>query len=501
MMTDSGASEHFQVPVRGQSNRFCWIRAQLDPLLAIVISIVLGLMTINKLLSVRLHADTIILSVMSIQKPTLFYWGQDRYFNLIPILLSPIKDAGTNLFLHLVIFSSAFYGLLIAIAYWSVSYLSDKAPPIDRYLLAAITIVLAPTLLSSHALYMMSAEAQPYVISLLFLLGAVQLLLKSDQTVGRTLGGLACMILGAALNPGVLIVAAAIGCGALAFVSWMRVGSFAASAIAGFLLWMLAAQSAPHPDQAAYFQLDLRSLQFDLLKALNSIATDIYLPALIALVGAILVAELVAPSQRSQRLNILSLGTIAFCLCWWGFFGINEWIKMNAFNGRYFSPIYIAICVGGAVALYLPLSRFAVWRKLVIITLCSVISIALLVRSPLLRPKDIAIFRRVASVAEYAKSHRIRFFAGDYWLVWPTVFMTLDRPNSAFGLASRGLANRSQVRRALAEELARGSTPRLLCLKDSVEQCDLMARKITGTAWRPTEASCRGACRVLKMVR
>ena len=124
---------------------------------------------------------------------------------------------------------------------------------------------------------MMSAEAQPYAISLLFLLAAAQLLLKSHQAVGRTLGGSGCMILGTALNPGVLIVAAAIGCGALAFVSSIRVGPFAASAVAGFLLWMLAAQFTPHPDQVAYFQLDLRNLQSDLLNALNAIATDFYL--------------------------------------------------------------------------------------------------------------------------------------------------------------------------------------------------------------------------------
>jgi hypothetical protein len=58
-MTDSSTPEHPQVSVRKPGDRFSRRRAHLDALLAIVISVVLGLMTINKLQSVRLGTKLI----------------------------------------------------------------------------------------------------------------------------------------------------------------------------------------------------------------------------------------------------------------------------------------------------------------------------------------------------------------------------------------------------------------------------------------------------------
>jgi hypothetical protein len=45
------------------------------------------------------HGDSLMLSIMSYTKPTLYYWGQDKYFNFLPIMFSFIKNPMCNLLL------------------------------------------------------------------------------------------------------------------------------------------------------------------------------------------------------------------------------------------------------------------------------------------------------------------------------------------------------------------------------------------------------------------
>jgi len=63
-----------------------------------------------------LDADVILNSIMSLQKVTLFYWGQNRLLNLVPFILSPITNPGYNLAAHLVFFSFTFFLLLYVMA-------------------------------------------------------------------------------------------------------------------------------------------------------------------------------------------------------------------------------------------------------------------------------------------------------------------------------------------------------------------------------------------------
>src|SRR5207249_4744853 len=43
------------------------------------------------------HADSLLLSLISTQRWTPFYWGQDRYGMLVPLLAMPIRDPLRNL--------------------------------------------------------------------------------------------------------------------------------------------------------------------------------------------------------------------------------------------------------------------------------------------------------------------------------------------------------------------------------------------------------------------
>jgi hypothetical protein len=61
-------------------------------LAAFVACAVLSLLAVNKFVPEGINADTLIQSIMSLQKLTIFYWGQNRFASVVPFLLSWIAS-------------------------------------------------------------------------------------------------------------------------------------------------------------------------------------------------------------------------------------------------------------------------------------------------------------------------------------------------------------------------------------------------------------------------
>ena len=75
-------------------------------------ALLFSILCLNWSVPVNFDADTILQSLMSTQKVTLFYWGQDRYANFLPFIYSWIKSPTLNLIL--IIFTSGLtYFLLL----------------------------------------------------------------------------------------------------------------------------------------------------------------------------------------------------------------------------------------------------------------------------------------------------------------------------------------------------------------------------------------------------
>jgi hypothetical protein len=60
-------------------------------------ALLFSILCLNWSVPVNFDADTILQSLMSTQKVTLFYWGQDRYANFLPFIYSWIKSPKLNL--------------------------------------------------------------------------------------------------------------------------------------------------------------------------------------------------------------------------------------------------------------------------------------------------------------------------------------------------------------------------------------------------------------------
>ena len=84
--------------------------------LALVWLLIISVLTVTKVAPHNINADTLLQSIMSLQKLTLYYWGQNRLLNILPLAVSLIKNPTLNLAAVMVLISISFYGLLYLVS-------------------------------------------------------------------------------------------------------------------------------------------------------------------------------------------------------------------------------------------------------------------------------------------------------------------------------------------------------------------------------------------------
>ena len=109
---------------RGRPSIFKRIRDVLPWLIVVVGSLLLGAWVVLGDAVALVHADTLIPALVSLQRWTLYYWGQDRWGMLLPALAMPIRHPLANLLTQLGVGTAA--ALLVI-------------PMLHRYLLAPAT--------------------------------------------------------------------------------------------------------------------------------------------------------------------------------------------------------------------------------------------------------------------------------------------------------------------------------------------------------------------------
>ncbi|MDX2154338.1 MAG: hypothetical protein SFV54_26595 [Bryobacteraceae bacterium] len=125
------------------------------------------------------NSDTLLLPLISIERYTPYYWGDNRYGMLVPLLATPIRDYVWNTLFQTQILTLAAFGCVVAFHVW---YLRPK-PAFDVEALSGaclsvvlILLVLRPTPRTAEIFVL----AHPYLLSLLPVLIAAGVLLRSQ---------------------------------------------------------------------------------------------------------------------------------------------------------------------------------------------------------------------------------------------------------------------------------------------------------------------------------
>jgi hypothetical protein len=381
------------------------------------------------------QGDSLVPVLVSLQRWTPFYWGQDRYGMLVPLLALPVRDPLWNLLAQRLVLALCGLGAVVLLAR---HVLAGRDWPLAGALAAAGLLAAAPAPWLFEYLF-----SQPYGLSLA--LAAAGLALAEPGADGRRpwpriAWGALLVLLAHWVNAatGVLLVALAAAravadrlegedLGVIRDRLVWDAGLLAAGLVAGqVLLRYLPALSGAAP--AAY----TTSLPLSTLPAAwsalfaNAWRESGAWPAVLWAEAAAGLALLSLPALRAHlpgalvRAGALLGAALAYALV----AGSLRWVEENGFHWRYLAPSAVLVHLASASLLAEPLARLRRTAPPAAIAALALVPLAALAVSG--RPSLARVRADLDHVAGRLTADllaaRCDVVAGDYFTVWPAVW-------------------------------------------------------------------------------
>ena len=402
------------------------------------------------------QGDSIVPVLVSLQRWTPFYWDQERYGMLVPLLALPIRDPLANL-----LFQRAALVLagLAAVVLLARHVLAGRDWPLAGTLSAGMLLAAAP----APWLFEYLGD-QPYGLSLVLALGGLAVAEPgADGQRGWPRLALGFVLVAAAhwvnAATGVLLLALAVARAAADRLEGEVPGSIRARlAVDGALLLagLAAGQVFLHlwPVLTSFpLRLDVAPLPLrDLPAAWTALLANAWRdagrwPAVLLAAAAGGLGLLLLPPLRPRlpgtllRAAALAAAALAYAL----FAGSLRWVQENAFHWRYLAPSALLVHLAALSLLAEPLARLPRLARP-----CAMAALALLPAAALAAygPPSPAGVR--ADLDRVAGRHTAdilasgcRLVAGDYWSVWPAVWhaalVSRERgePQAVWGVSHR----------------------------------------------------------------
>ena len=473
------------MPSREQPSERAWIAA-----LAVLLPS-FSLLTVLRHTREHLQADGVMQAVMSVQDPTLFYWGQDRFAPVVSWLASPVADPMANLWVCLLLESAAFHGVLLVLARLVTPAIADREWRSTTITFLVLTFV-SYAVLASATISQFAIDTQPYSPSLLAVLGAFVLWRRNGRwrVAGAALAWLAC-----GLNPTAILVLAA-----LALVAAVRTGQWWRWIALGVVCclsqvsWMYLASVFAEPANPWHKELYFAFSRTDYRARVSAIAHNgfdaVRLPWLAALTVVAAVVTVLMPSSVRRRLALRGALVVAFAAAFAALFAGNAWVAANAGHVRYFLPVVLA----GVMLVGVPLAWAGLQApyRLGMPVLVGALGLGIVLASwgPLTSPTRADVLTASAPIAEFAEAEGVVFVAGDYWTVWPTLLPMLDEGRHAAFVTGLRTGSDPDSYRELFERARAAGTPRALCIDADPGVCADHLALWTAPGWSLTGETC-----------
>jgi hypothetical protein len=447
-------------------------------------------------------ADTTLQAVMSTQKVTTFYWGQDRFLNFFPFVLSWIPNIKFNLFAHMFVMGTCYFLLLESISHYAVLLAGKAQSPVYRPLLFLALSLTSVLVLGKMGLYVFAYSAQPYASSFLFLIWSSTIFIEGRDRILSWAASSIVILVAVGLNPSVLIPYAALCAFLLLFKNNWRSVPLGLLAIGAFGFWSYVGRLSGYPTNDAYstFSLDLTAPGLMRLAQNYQLLTGCgwWFLALFALAGASAIAF--RRRNRPQLFRTAAWFILLFAGAWLALFLSNKWVAYNLYYFRYFFPAFMAaiLFIGvqsaeaiESVAARAPASCLAVM----------VITILLLIAQRPVKMHDYRGFDVYSKVAQFASENHARIIAGGYWEAWNVVLIMNSRSSAQsdgatiYGAAKRGEAVRPEMESLIHSSIEANKPIRALCIGGKLSDCAEQLAKNTGYRWQLLETStCYETC-------
>ncbi|RYF21796.1 MAG: hypothetical protein EOO77_05340, partial [Oxalobacteraceae bacterium] len=292
------------------------------------------------------NADGLLQTLMSIQDLTLFYWQQDRFANLLPLLASPVTDPVLNAQLQLAL--RICLGVAAPLLFCVTGGGRRDILHVGRATLLASALALAAV--PQRMLHEWFVEASPYGTS--FALGGFALVIFALAPANGRGGAIALRSAGLLLTVAAYMVNASLvlvtlplfGAQAVVFGSPIA-AEFCIASLVGILVTLLASGSVHTPKTSMHFGESLIGLQHYATELVGK--PGYFLGAMLALF--VVTAIFSRKSGRSAFIydGLTLLGTFGVALLG---VSLSSWVMLNFFNPRYLVPLYVLMAAVGAKA-------------------------------------------------------------------------------------------------------------------------------------------------------
>jgi hypothetical protein len=378
------------------------------------------------------HADSLLPVLVSLQRWTPFFWGQDRFGMLVPLLALPVRDPLANLLAQGWMMISAALLAPFVVA----RFITGRS---DEWTTIGALTNLWCVLLTPPAVQFDWFVAQPYALSMCLGFGA---LIIADDGAGlrKNLLAFALLALACWVNVGIVV---------LLFIATivrgprpLRLLTLETSAAAIGLLFAryaatdhtLASLTPPARWPGGWLQLIENS-------------TGVFASGIVAVCAAAVVATLAVWLWRTAGLTSWKRAALilAMAAAPWLVGGTSLWVEMNGYVFRYMYPTLMMVGVGASAVLA---ALFAMRsNELAVVALAALTTVAGVgAGTPSLARIERRLDDRMGAPVRAALQRGVTVIGGDYWQVWPAVYyanLVLVRSHSqtrVFGLTYRSEA-------------------------------------------------------------
>lgn len=454
-------------------------------IISLIWVVIISALTTNKYAPEFLNADVIINSIMSLQKVTLYYWGQNRLLNVLPFIFSGITEPSVNLFLVLFFTSLCFYLLLYYFSRIATEVMGTVKN--DEVSLKVFIIVssLYLFIFKPFAISEISLAHIEYSLPALLLSFASFNMLRNQKGRNKILLFIVSVLMifiATGLNPSTLIPLMFVSIGSIAFRKKIGFGalSLGTTAVVSFLIWNAVLKK--HGD-LPYNEFRIEILFTGLEKVFSGLFSVINLPILlivILFISTFKIVNLIYFKKLNNNDNydlysFCSNALVIFSLTWMLIFSASRWVEMNLFVWRYF--IFAILAILFLISIYLlsfveKLGNVKSW----IFSGVVFASVCMLLTSPIKTFSEYKIFHSVNSLTDPGG----HLYAGDYWVVWPSVLRDMMQGHEAYGLTFRGDANKATATEYVQKKINQNGSVSVFCLNDKAENCINQVNSIVG---------------------
>ena len=384
------------------------------------------------------HGDSILPVLVSLQRWTPFYWDQERFGMLVPLLALPVRDPLWNLLLQ--------RGLMILAGLATVVLLARHLLPERDWPLVGAAAAATLLLFAPEPWRFEFLGDQPYGLSLALALAGLAFAEPaphgSRRARWRLAAGLGLVLLAHAVNPATGVVLGLLALGR-ALEDWFTepaeergairerllvdAGLLAIGLAAGQLSIMLYPVVTGQPLRLAVGFLPLAQVPAAWAATAERAWAEApgWGAALLACAG-LGGALLALPSSRGWRRDALVRAgmLLGAAISYAAFVGALAWVAENHHHPRYLAPAAVLLHLAVLSLLVEPLARAARASRPAFVAALLALPLAALAvgGAPSLAGVRADLDLKAGRLTEEVLAARCQLIAGDYWSVWPGVW-------------------------------------------------------------------------------